>query len=93
MELYNMNSTDLVTDNRKVNTAYYTAVSDIISNIRLFSSGLLTTEKPVINAGIGYVSPWTRDAAINAMNAGSILFPEIAENTLMSVLEKKMEEW
>ena len=73
-----MNLTHLKTDNRHVNTAYYIAVSDLIANIRPFSSGLLETEKPVIIAGIGYHEPWTRDAAINTINAGGILFPEEA---------------
>jgi len=84
-----MNLTHLKTDNRHVNTAYYIAVSDLIANIRPFSSGLLETEKPVIIAGIGYHEPWTRDAAINTINAGGILFPEEARNTLISVLKKE----
>lgn len=84
-----MQFTYLKTDNDKINTAYYTAMSDLIANIKPFQGGLLDTEQPVIIAGIGYCTPWTRDAAINTSNAGGLLFPEIAENTLMSVLKEE----
>lgn len=39
-------------------------------------------------AGGGYEQPWTRDAAINAWNAGSLLAPDLARNTLWSVVER-----
>ena len=84
-----MEFTYLKTDNNKINTAYYTAMSDLTANIKPFLGGLLETEQPVIIAGIGYCTPWTRDAAINTSNAGGLLFPEIAENTLMSVLKEE----
>ena len=58
------------------------------ANILPFKDGLLTEEKPVIIAGLGYVSPWTRDAAINTWNAGGLICPEIVLNALNSVLNK-----
>lgn len=84
-----MNFTYLKTNNHKVNTAYYTAMSDLVANIKPFKGGLLKDEKPVIIAGIGYVTPWTRDAAINTSNAGSMFFPEISKNTLLAVLSQE----
>ena len=82
-----MNFTYIKTDNEKINTAYHLAVSDLYGNIKPFSDGILDEEKPVIIAGMGYCTPWTRDAAINTYNAGALLFPEIAKDTLLSVLE------
>ena len=74
-------------DNQTLNSAYYTAVGDLVSNIKLFEDGLLRGKKPVVIAGIGYWTPWTRDAAINCSNAVSLLFADVAKNTLLSVLE------
>ncbi len=42
----------------------------------------------MIRAGGGYPTPWTRDAAINTMNAACFLEPEVAKNTLWAVCEK-----
>ena len=78
----------LKTDNEAVNTAYYTAVSDLTANIKPFCGGILNEEKPVIIAGIGYCTPWTRDASINTRNAGALLCPEYSENTMLSVLRE-----
>lgn len=83
-----MQLTYVKTDNKDVNTAYYIAVSDMIGNIKPFQGELWEKEKPVIIAGMGYDTPWTRDAAINVMNAGGLLFPEVSENTLLSVLKR-----
>lgn len=77
------------TDNEKINTAYHIAVSDLYGNIKPFKGGLLEKETPVIIAGMGYCTPWTRDAAINTINAGALLFPDAAKSTLLSVLEKE----
>ena len=68
----------LVTDNDAVNKAYRIAIADLQANILPFKDGLLDEEKPVIIAGLGYVTPWTRDAAINTGNAGGIICPEIS---------------
>ncbi len=84
-----MSGTYVKTDNEKVNTAYHIAVSDLYGNIKPYQGGVLEEEKPVIIAGMGYCTPWTRDAAINTHNAGALLFPKAAKNTMLSVLEKK----
>lgn len=76
-------------DNPDVNVAYYTAMSDLIANIKPYHGGILPEEKEVIIAGIGYYTPWTRDASINTLNAGDYLFPEISKNTLESVLKEE----
>lgn len=77
------------TNNEKINTAYHIAVSDLYGNIKPFKGGLLEKETPVIIAGMGYCTPWTRDAAINTVNAGALLFPDVSKNTLLSVLKKE----
>ena len=74
------------TDNPEINQAWNLAVSDLLSNICLFRDGLLRQKKPVILAGSGYDTPWTRDAAINTWNAAGLLLPSVAKNTLLSVL-------
>ena len=43
-----MEFTYLKIDNDKINTAYYTAMSDLTSNIKQFYAGLLKQERPVI---------------------------------------------
>lgn len=40
-----------------------------------------------IRAGGGYDEPWTRDAAINAWQAASLLVPDVARDTLLMVCE------
>lgn len=75
------------TDNDKINTAYHIAISDLYGNIKPYKGGILKKETPVIIAGMGYCTPWTRDAAINTINAGALLFPDAAKNTLLSVLK------
>jgi len=42
-----------------------------------------------IRAGGGYSQPWTRDASVNSWNAASLLEPQVAENTLWSVVDKQ----
>ena len=64
------------------------AIATLNSNIQPFRDGLLEKAEPVIIAGLGYSTPWTRDAAINTWNAGGIICPEISKNTLFSVLSK-----
>ena len=83
-----MNFPFLITDNKKINDAYRLAVATLTANILPFKDGILEEEKPVIIAGLGYVTPWTRDAAINTWNAGGLICPEVALNTLKSVLNK-----
>ena len=40
-------------------------------------------------AGLDYPTPWTRDAAINTLFAAAEMMPDIAKNTLLSVLETR----
>ncbi len=53
-------------------------------------SGLLTDPPGTfIRAGGGYPQPWTRDGALNAWNAASLLNAETARNTLWSVVRRQ----
>lgn len=83
-----MNIPYLITDNDKINKAYRMAIATLVANIQPFKDGILNEEKPVIIAGYGYDTPWTRDAAINTWNAGGLICPDIALNTLKSVMGK-----
>ena len=76
------------TSSRLINTAYRIAVGDLAGNVALFQSGLLEEPVPVLLAGLGYDTPWTRDAAVNAWNGVPLLMPEVSRNTLMAVLER-----
>ncbi len=71
-----------------INRAARIALGDIRSNCIPFKDGLLTQEKVCVMAGIDYDTPWTRDTAINTVNAVAVLEPETAGNTMMSVLEE-----
>lgn len=52
-------------------------------------TGLLDEEFGLMmRAGGTYPTPWTRDAAVNTMNAACFLEPEVAKNTLWAVCEK-----
>lgn len=77
-----------ITDNKKINSAYRMAVSTLSANILPFKDGVLENAEPVIIAGLGYSTPWTRDAAINTWNAGGLICPTVAKNTLLSVISK-----
>jgi hypothetical protein len=78
----------LRTNNRTLNDAYRIAIGDLVGNVMPFKSGLLERPAPVILAGLDYGRPWTRDASINAWNGASLIMPEIARNTLLSVVER-----
>jgi glycogen debranching enzyme len=73
-------------DHPAVNEAYRIAIGDLMGNISLFKDGLLERPAPVILAGLHYDTPWTRDAAINSWNGGSLVVPDVARDTLLSVL-------
>lgn len=77
----------LNTRDKTIDEAFRIAVGDLIGNIVPFRGGLLEMPKPVILAGLDYDRPWTRDAAINVWNGASLLMPEVARNTLLSVLK------
>jgi len=76
------------TNDYDLNRTFRIALGEIYGNIYPFKDGLLEEEVPVILAGLGYDTPWTRDAAINTWNCGGLLYPEASKNTLLSVLEK-----
>ena len=78
----------LKTDNEKINIAFRIAVGDICSNICSFKDGILKEYSDVMLAGIGYSTPWTRDAAINTWNGADLILPEVSKNTLLSVLKE-----
>ena len=82
----NINIPILRTNTAEISNAFNIAYSDLISSITTFKDGLLSEEKPVIMAGLGYVTPWTRDSAINTWNGAGLLLSDIAKDTLMSVL-------
>ena len=51
-------------------------------------TGLMASPRTFVRAGGGYQEPWTRDASLNAWNAGSLLDPVTARNTLWAVCQK-----
>ena len=62
------------------------ALGDIRGNIQPYKGALDETPRAVFLAGLEYDRPWTRDAAINGWNGGTLLFPEVSRNTLLSTL-------
>ena len=76
----------LSTDNGTVNLAFRIAIGDLLGNVAPFKDGLLEKPLPVILAGLDYGTPWTRNASINSWNGASLIVPEVARNTLLSVL-------
>jgi glycogen debranching enzyme len=66
--------------------AYDMALTVVEGNIKLWQHGLLDTSRPVLMAGKGYARPWTRDASYNTFFCAGLIYPEIARNTLLSVL-------
>ena len=82
------NSPSLKTSNPLVDQAYRIAIGDVCGNILPFQDGLLEAPAPVLLAGLDYNTPWTRDAAINVWNGLGLWLPDVARNTLVSVLER-----
>ena len=78
----------LETDNSTLNEAFRIAIGDLLGNVSLFQDGLLEHRLPTILAGLHYDTPWTRDAAINSWNGSSLMMPDAARNTLLSVLTR-----
>lgn len=77
------------TDREDINHAWDMAVRDLLSNVCLYQDGLLKEKAPVMLAGSRYDTPWTRDASINTWNAGALLIPDVAKNTMLSVLTQE----
>ena len=76
-------------DNEILNRAARIAAGDIGGNCVPFRDGLLREERLCIMAGLDYDTPWTRDTAINTMNALCISHKAVAYNTLLSVCTEK----
>ena len=85
--LISFSNLDFTSDHPTLNRAFRIAIGDLFSNILPHQSGLLDAPRPMIMAGLDYETPWTRDAAINCWNGGSLLVPDAARNTLLGVLE------
>lgn len=85
---YELQAPSLRTGNRAVDQAFRIAIGDLAGNIVLYRSGLLNEARPVLLAGLGYPTPWTRDASMNAWNGLSLLAPAVARNTLLAVLDE-----
>ncbi len=79
---------ELKTGHSAIDKAFRVAIGDYFTNIQSYNISVSDTSAPVILAGLDYDRPWTRDASINCWNAGSLLTPEIARNTLLSVLTR-----
>lgn len=77
----------LHTGDEIIDLAFRTAIGDVLGNIAPLASGLLKQDRPVLMAGLDYDSPWTRDAAFNVWNGVALLIPEVARDTLLSVLD------
>ena len=86
----------LITENKIILQAYQMALKNVLEintvpcDAETYNkSGMLDeTLGLMIRAGGGYPTPWTRDAAVNTMNAGCFLEPAVAKNTLWAVTER-----
>ncbi|WP_329459783.1 MGH1-like glycoside hydrolase domain-containing protein [Streptomyces sp. NBC_01497] len=82
---------------RKLGTLYESALTDVVginttyADPATYDKAGLVSYPPgtLVRAGGGYPEPqrWTRDAAINAWSAVSLLGPSVGENTLWSVID------
>lgn len=78
----------LLVDDEIVGDAFRIALGDFFGNIQPWRGVLSERPAPCILAGLGYDTPWTRDASLNAWYAASLLARDVAKNTLLAVLEK-----
>jgi glycogen debranching enzyme len=69
-----------------IDRALRIAIGDLIGNIHCYQDGILEKPEPCLFAGLDYDMPWTRDSAFNTWFGLGLLCPEIAKNTLLSVL-------
>jgi glycogen debranching enzyme len=79
-------STTVHKESDTVAMTFHVALGDIVTSVRNHKGGLLTDYAPCLYAGIDYYGPWTRDASLNIWNGAGLLMPEVARNTLLSVL-------
>ena len=80
-------------DNRTLTEAYKVALADCNGNVKPFAGGINKGSVDCIIAGADYVTPWTRDCAINVWNAFALLDGEVSKNTLYSVLKKSGNQY
>ncbi|MHC3474569.1 MGH1-like glycoside hydrolase domain-containing protein [Streptomyces sp. 7R007] len=83
---------------RRLGTPYAAALRDLFTShvvpadAEVYDRAHLLDRPPgtLVRAGGGYPAPqrWTRDAAVNAWNAVSLLAPDIGRNTLWSVVDR-----
>ena len=86
----------LVTEHKVIEDAWQMALHTLleISTVECppetYNKTGLWEAKPglMIRAGGTYPTPWTRDAAVNTMNAACFIEPEVAKNTLWAVCER-----
>jgi hypothetical protein len=66
-------------------------INTVVYDPAVYNGTGLMTNPPgtFVRAGGGYAQPWTRDASINSWNAASLLEPEVATNTLWSVVTRQ----
>jgi glycogen debranching enzyme len=79
----------LRTGDAVLDRAFTIALADVEGNVKAYRAGVLEAPSPVLMAGAGYTTPWTRDAAINTWNGAGLLWPEVARNTLRSEIERR----
>ena len=74
---------------KHISSAFPIALGDFYSNLRRGSRRLQGdfSKEPLLEAGIDYDQPWTRDIAINSWNGSSFIAHEAVERTLLAVLE------
>lgn len=90
------NAPKLIIDDADISNAYQLALKNLlqINTVPCPSetynrTGLLDEQLGLMmRAGGTYPTPWTRDAAVNTMNAACFLEPEVAKNTLWAVCER-----
>jgi glycogen debranching enzyme len=71
-----------------VDRALRIAIGDLVGNIHDYQDGLLERPAPCLFAGLDYDMPWTRDAAFNTWYGLGLVCPDVAKNTLLSVLRR-----
>jgi glycogen debranching enzyme len=72
-----------------IDRALRIAIGDLTGNVADYQDGLLEKPAPCLMAGLDYDMPWTRDAALNTWYGLGLLSPEVAKNTLLSVLMRE----
>lgn len=72
-----------------INRAFAIALQDVRDVTRPFKGGLLEEPRPVFISGGWYRHPWTRDNSYNTWSSGGLLFPEVARNSLLSVVQRE----